>query len=149
MSSAGPLIASTSCQPPVVSWRFSSVAGRLIGTSLRPLHSPIGNHPHLTVVHFVATAIAFAVAVAMAVAIAVTIAIAVAVAIAITITITIPIAVAIAVTIALTVTIDVAVAVTIAIAVAVVVAIAIKQVSRDDQQCQGTVICTTAIIAAV
>ncbi len=54
-SSAGPLIASTSCQPPVVSWRLLSFAGRLIGTLSRYPRSLIGNCHHLTVILFIAT----------------------------------------------------------------------------------------------
>ncbi len=43
-SSASPLVASTSFQPPIVSWRLLSFAGRLIVTSLRSLRCPICHH---------------------------------------------------------------------------------------------------------
>jgi hypothetical protein len=55
MSSASPLVASTSCQPPNVSWRLYTIEGWLIGTLLQRLHIPIGNHHCLAIILFVAT----------------------------------------------------------------------------------------------
>jgi hypothetical protein len=124
----------------------------LIGTLLWHLCSPIGHHCHLTVSFllplpptaneqpphatnshllpiFVLITVNLAIALAVAIIIAVTNAIAVAIAVAIAITI--------------------AIAVAIAIAVNVAVAVAIKRWSRDDQQCQGAVICAANIVAAM
>ncbi len=53
-SSAIPLVASTSFQPPISSWRLLSFTGRLIATSLRRLHCPICRHRRLIIVLFVA-----------------------------------------------------------------------------------------------
>jgi hypothetical protein len=53
-SSASPLVASTSFQPPIVSWRLLSFAGRLIVTSLQRLRCPICRHCHLIIILFVA-----------------------------------------------------------------------------------------------
>jgi hypothetical protein len=53
-SSASPLIASTSFQPPIVSWRLLSFAGRLIVTSLWHLRCPICCRCHLIIILFVA-----------------------------------------------------------------------------------------------
>jgi hypothetical protein len=52
-SSASPLVASTSFQPPIVSWHLLSFAGRLIVTSLRHLRCPICRHCHLIIILFV------------------------------------------------------------------------------------------------
>jgi hypothetical protein len=52
-SSASPLVASTSFQPPIVSWRFLSFAGRLIVTSLQRLCCPVCCRCHLIIVLFV------------------------------------------------------------------------------------------------
>jgi hypothetical protein len=53
-SSASPFVASTSFQPPIVSWHLLFFAGRLIVTSLRHLCCPIYGCCRLIIVLFVA-----------------------------------------------------------------------------------------------